>query len=64
MDHRWTYVAHSRARKFSGITLVDRMIEDRLCSKIKSQAKMKPRLEEDKRLLELFAWVKIKYFSD
>ena len=61
MDHGLTYVALSRARKFSDIGLIDGITEDRLCRKVKLQAKMKPRLEEDKRLHGLFESTKIKY---
>ena len=60
MDHGLTYAALSRAKK---IRLVDGITEDRLYSKIKSQAKIKPRLE-DKRLLGSFRLTKRKYFVD
>ena len=63
MDHGLTYVALSRAKKISNIWLVDGITEDRLYSKIKSQAKIKPRLE-DKRLLGSFRLTKRKYFVD
>ena len=61
IDHGLTYVALLRARKFSDIELIDGIIEYRLCRKVKLQAKMKPRLEEDKSLHELFESTKIKY---
>lgn len=62
MDYRITHVALLRVRKFSNIRLIDRITEDRLCKKVKLQAKMKLRLEEDKRLHELLDNTKLKYF--
>jgi len=61
MDYRITHVALLRVRKFSNIRLIDRITEDRLCKKVKLQAKMKLRLE-DKRLHELLDNTKLKYF--
>ena len=61
MDYRITHVALLRVRKFSNIRLIDRITEDRLCKKVKLQAKMKLRLE-DKRLYELLDNTKLKYF--
>ena len=47
---------------FSNMRLIDEITEDRLCSKVKSQVKIKPRLEADKKLHKLFKNTRIKYF--
>ena len=52
-EHGLTYVALTRSIKFSNIGLKDGISKNRLCVKIKNQAKMKKRILEEKRLKTL-----------
>ena len=48
---------------FSNMILIDRINKDRLCSKVKSEVKIKPRLEADKRIYKSFENTRINFFQ-
>ena len=61
MDHGLTYVALSRVTKFKFIGLKNGITKNRLCKNIARHKKMKPRIEEEKRL-KMLCENTLKYF--
>lgn len=49
-EHGLTYTAFSRATVFSNIGLIDGITRQRLCDKIRDHRKMRPRIEEERRI--------------